>query len=81
MKMALINLLESAWQNYTNFGVSKQQQEVTCQTHILPALQSDTGGYRSGTRTAEVLIRWAQLNAFLPLFENGTLFVGQLQQL
>lgn len=32
---------------------------------------SDTGGYRSGARTAEVLLRWAQVNAFLPLFENG----------
>lgn len=60
LKMALINILESAWINvtssgpgaYTNFG-------------------SDTGGYRSGDRTAEVLIRWAQVNAFLPLFENG----------
>ena len=52
LQMALINILESAWQSYANFG-------------------SDTGGYRSGSRTAEVLIRWAQVNAFLPLFENG----------
>lgn len=52
MKMALINILESGWQGYANFG-------------------SDTGGYRSGQRTADLLLRWAQLNAFLPLFENG----------
>ena len=32
---------------------------------------SDTGGYRTGTRTRELFCRWAQLNAFLPLFENG----------
>jgi hypothetical protein len=32
---------------------------------------SDTGGYRDGPRTRETLLRWSQLNAFLPLFENG----------
>jgi alpha-glucosidase (family GH31 glycosyl hydrolase) len=32
---------------------------------------SDTGGYRSGTRTKEVFIRWSQLSTFTPLFENG----------
>ena len=32
---------------------------------------SDTGGYRLGNRSREVFVRWAQLNAFLPLFENG----------
>ena len=52
LKDALINMFESAWRNYTNFG-------------------SDTGGYRSGNRTRELFCRWAQLNAFLPLFENG----------
>jgi alpha-glucosidase (family GH31 glycosyl hydrolase) len=52
LEMALINILESAWRNYANYG-------------------SDTGGYRSGERTGELLIRWAQVNAFLPLFENG----------
>jgi hypothetical protein len=52
LRAALINIFESAWQNYTNFG-------------------SDTGGYRLGNRTREVFVRWAQLNAFLPLFENG----------
>jgi alpha-glucosidase (family GH31 glycosyl hydrolase) len=56
LRDAAINILESAWQNYTNFG-------------------SDTGGYRGAgpqhNRTAEVFLRWAQLNAFLPLFENG----------
>ena len=52
MKDALINMFESAWRNYTNFG-------------------SDTGGYRTGNRTRELFCRWAQLNAFLPLFENG----------
>jgi hypothetical protein len=49
---AMINMLESAWQNYTNFG-------------------SDTGGYRSGAPTGELLLRWASVNAFMPLFENG----------
>ena len=56
LRAAAINILESAWQNYTNFG-------------------SDTGGYRSSSdthlRTREVFLRWSQLNAFLPLFENG----------
>ena len=52
LKSALINMFESAWRNYTNFG-------------------SDTGGYRTGARTRELFCRWAQLNAFLPLFENG----------
>jgi len=34
---------------------------------------SDTGGYRSARppRSAEEFLRWAQTNAFLPLFENG----------
>jgi hypothetical protein len=34
---------------------------------------SDTGGYRTARppRTAEEFLRWAQCNAFLPLFENG----------
>jgi alpha-glucosidase (family GH31 glycosyl hydrolase) len=52
MKDALINMFESAWRNYTNFG-------------------SDSGGYRTGNRTRELFCRWVQLNAFLPLFENG----------
>jgi hypothetical protein len=56
LRDAAINILESAWQNYTNFG-------------------SDTGGYRGAgpehIRTPEVFLRWAQFNAFLPLFENG----------
>ena len=56
LRDAAINVLESAWQNYTNFG-------------------SDTGGYRGASpqhdRTPEVFLRWAQFNAFLPLFENG----------
>jgi alpha-glucosidase (family GH31 glycosyl hydrolase) len=56
LRSAAINILESAWQNYTNFG-------------------SDTGGYRASSathlRTREVFLRWSQLNAFLPLFENG----------
>ena len=42
LRYAMVNMFESAWQNYTNFG-------------------SDTGGYRGGTRTAETLIRWAQV--------------------
>jgi alpha-glucosidase (family GH31 glycosyl hydrolase) len=53
---ALTNLMWSAWAGYVGFG-------------------SDTGGYRAGTgplgRTAELLLRWAGVNAFLPLFENG----------
>lgn len=32
---------------------------------------SDTGGYRSGSRTGELLLRWAQVNSFSPLMENG----------
>lgn len=56
LEATAINLLESAWQNYANFG-------------------SDTGGYRASSaehlRTPEVFLRWSQLNAFLPLFENG----------
>ena len=52
LRAAAINILESAWQNYTNFG-------------------SDTAGYRGGQRTRELFLRWSQLNAFLPFFENG----------
>jgi hypothetical protein len=52
LNVAIGNMFQSAWHNYTNFG-------------------SDTGGYRAGNRTREVFIRWAQLNAFMPLFENG----------
>ena len=32
---------------------------------------SDIGGYRGGQRTPELLLRWAQVGAFLPLMENG----------
>ena len=32
---------------------------------------SDIGGYRSGNRTKDLFIRWAQLGAFCPLMENG----------
>jgi alpha-glucosidase (family GH31 glycosyl hydrolase) len=32
---------------------------------------SDVGGYRDGGPSKEVLIRWAQLGAFSPYFENG----------
>ena len=32
---------------------------------------SDIGGYRSGDRTKELFLRWAQLGAFCPLMENG----------
>lgn len=32
---------------------------------------SDIGGYRGGKRTGELLIRWAQMGAFMPLMENG----------
>ena len=47
--------------------------------HFLPWLSrsnyanfgSDTGGYRSGSRTGELLLRWAQVNSFSPLMENG----------
>jgi hypothetical protein len=57
LEWALNDILHSAWANYLNFG-------------------SDTGGYRgSGPaplgRTKELLIRWSQLSAFCPLFENG----------
>ncbi len=56
---ALNNLLRSAWAGYVSFG-------------------SDTGGYRccgspdrTRGRTRELLLRWAQLNALMGLFENG----------
>jgi alpha-glucosidase (family GH31 glycosyl hydrolase) len=57
MQWALNDMMHSAWANYVGFG-------------------SDTGGYRTGGpkplgRTKELLIRWAQLSAFTPLFENG----------
>jgi hypothetical protein len=56
LRATAINILESAWQGFANFG-------------------SDTGGYRSSSaakpRTPELFLRWAQFNAFLPLFENG----------
>jgi|LauGreDrversion4_2_1035121.scaffolds.fasta_scaffold262388_2 alpha-glucosidase (family GH31 glycosyl hydrolase) len=32
---------------------------------------SDIAGYRGGSRTPELLIRWAQVGAFSPLMENG----------
>jgi hypothetical protein len=55
---AMNNMLHSAWANYVSFG-------------------SDTGGYRCcGSvnkvqgRTREVLLRWAQLNSLMGLFEN-----------
>ncbi len=37
---------------------------------------SDTAGYRSARppRTPDEFLRWAQVNAFLPLFENGAPF-------
>ncbi len=56
---ALNNLLRSAWAGYVSFG-------------------SDTGGYRccgspdkTHGRTRELLLRWAQMNALMGLFENG----------
>lgn len=54
LRAAAINILESAWQGYANFG-------------------SDTAGYRGAKtpRTRELFVRWSQLNALLPLFENG----------
>lgn len=58
MKVALGNMFESARRGYVGFG-------------------SDTGGYRSDPsiskwgRTKELFIRWSQLGAFCPLFENG----------
>ena len=48
----MINVMESAWQNYTNFG-------------------SDIGGYRSGDRTAEVLLRWAQVRGVTVLMTKS----------
>ena len=32
---------------------------------------SDIGGYRGGSRTAELMVRWTQVGAFSPLMENG----------
>ena len=54
---ALNNMFHSAWDGYVNFG-------------------SDIGGYRGGNdpplgRSAQELIRWAQVGAFNPLMENG----------
>ncbi len=56
LRVALGNLFHSAWRNYVNIG-------------------SDIGGFRSGDgepgRTKELLIRWAQMGALMPLMENG----------
>ncbi len=56
LRDAMRNMIHSAWHNYTGFG-------------------SDTGGYRTGPgplgRTGELLLRWAAVNAMMPLFENG----------
>jgi alpha-glucosidase (family GH31 glycosyl hydrolase) len=59
MKVALGNMFESARKKYVNFG-------------------SDTGGYltdptadKAFGRTKELFLRWTQLSAFCPLFENG----------
>jgi alpha-glucosidase (family GH31 glycosyl hydrolase) len=57
LRSAMHNMLRSAWRSYVGFG-------------------SDTGGYRGGGpapygRTPELFIRWAQLSALCPLFENG----------
>ncbi len=53
---AMNNMLHSAWANYVSFG-------------------SDTGGYRGSKppqgRTRETLLRWAQVNSLMGLFENG----------
>ena len=56
---AMNNMLHSAWAKYVSFG-------------------SDTGGYRccgssnkEQGRTRELLLRWAQLNSLMGLFENG----------
>lgn len=43
---------------------------------MLLSFGSDTGGYREGNlgglgRTREELLRWAQLNSLMGLFENG----------
>ncbi len=56
LRVALGNLFHSAWRNYVNIG-------------------SDIGGFRTTEselgRTKELLIRWAQMGALMPLMENG----------
>ena len=57
LKAAITLYFHAAWDGYLNFG-------------------SDIGGYRNvhgvpGGRTKELLLRWAQVSAFVPLMENG----------
>jgi alpha-glucosidase (family GH31 glycosyl hydrolase) len=56
IKVALNNMLRSAWNNYLNFGSD------------IGGYRTD--GSQLG-RSKEVFLRWAQLGAFLPLMENG----------
>lgn len=56
IKVALDNMLRSAWNNYLNFGCD------------IGGYRTD--GSKLG-RSKEVFLRWAQLGAFLPLMENG----------
>lgn len=56
LQATAINVLESSWQNYANFGSDTGGYRASSAAH---------------TRTPEVFLRWSQFNAFLPLFENG----------
>lgn len=57
IKVALNNLMHSAWNNYLNFGVD------------IGGYRTD--GKSPLGREKNVFIRWFQLGSFLPLMENG----------
>jgi hypothetical protein len=67
-------MFHSAWNNYLNFGSDTGLLHFAS-SELLNLLFSFffffffSGGYRSGERTKEVLIRWAQMSTFTPLFE------------
>lgn len=58
LKVALNNIMHSAWKNYLNFGMD------------IGGYRTDSSSGPFG-RSKEVFIRWFQLGAFVPLMENG----------
>ena len=92
LRAALINIFESAWQGYLNFGSDtggcafqrRARARAPPQNSLQPSRAPPNSrpplkrarnprhhADRTGARTREVFVRWAQLNALLPLFENG----------
>lgn len=86
LRDALVNIFASAWNNCMYQTPSATTHPPLALTRLQsrpsrPNLSpepdtnfgSDTGGYRGASppRTSEEFLRWAQTNAFLPLFENG----------